>query len=421
MLISISLRFYRSALEIDRNLSYPFPINSELNSVTIIRMQIHQPVISSNVGVRATWAEVNLTRLSRNLDAIRAHVAPSKVMIVVKANAYGHGLAEVAKHLNSQADYVGVAVLEEGIFLRELGITSPILVLGGIWGDQIPQYLQHDLTLTASSVERLEQIDTVAGQMGVKAKVHLKIDTGMERIGVHYYNAKSLQEFALKCVHVEVEGIFSHFANSDVPDLVHARLQLERFNEVCLYYEKNNLPMPIRHMANSAAILQFPESHLDMVRPGIMLYGVYPAANVKRTVDIQPALAWKSRVVYFKVVKAGYPVSYGSIWQSDHPVRIVTVPVGYGDGYFRSLSNQARVIIRGKKYPQVGRVCMDQMMVNIESDSAFNGDEVTLIGESEGQAITAQDLADWAGTIPYEILTNINTRVPRVYLTEDNS
>jgi alanine racemase len=228
-----------------------------------------------------------------------------------------------------------------------------------------------------------------------------------------------LQEAALQCKHVLVEGIFSHFANSDAADLSHARLQLERFQDVMCFYEQRSLPMPIRHMANSAAILQLKESHLDMVRPGIMLYGVYPAKEVTRTVTVQPALAWKSRVVYFKVVRAGHPVSYGSTWQSDHPVRIVTVPVGYGDGYFRSMSNQAQVLIRGKQYPQVGRICMDQMMVNIEADSAFNGDEVTLMGESGSVVITAEQLADWAGTIPYEILTNINTRVPRVYITED--
>jgi alanine racemase len=384
-------------------------------------MSINEPVIAVGESVRATWAEVNLSRLSRNLQAIRAHVAPARVMIVVKANAYGHGLAEVAKQLGPLADYIGVAVLEEGIFLRELGVKAPILILGGIWGDQVPQYLQHDLTLTASSVERLEQIDGTAARMNVKAKVHLKIDTGMERIGVHYYSAQTLQEAALRCKHVVVEGIFSHFANSDAADLSHARLQLERFQEVLRFYEKNSLPMPIRHMANSAAILQLKESYLDMVRPGIMLYGVYPAKEVTRTVDVRPALAWKSRVVYFKVVKTGHPVSYGSTWQSDHPVRIVTVPVGYGDGYFRSMSNQAQVLIRGKKYPQVGRICMDQLMVNIEADSAYNGDEVTLMGESDSLAITAQELADWAGTIPYEILTNINTRVPRVYITEDEN
>jgi alanine racemase len=380
-------------------------------------MSIHEPVIAAGGSVRATWAEVDLGRLSRNLQAIRAHVAPARVMIILKANAYGHGLAEVARHLGPQADCIGVAVLEEGIFLRELGVTAPILVLGGIWGDQVPEYLRHDLTLTASSVERLEQIDAAAAGMGVTAKVHLKIDTGMERIGVHYYSAHTLQEAALHCKNVEVEGIFSHFANADARDLAHARLQLERFNQVLRFYEKHSLPVPIRHMANSPAILQLPESRLDMVRPGILLYGVYPAREVQSTLAVQPALAWKSRVVYFKVVQPGHPVSYGSAWQSNHPVRVVTVPVGYGDGYFRSLSNQAQVIIRGKKYPQVGRVCMDQLMVNIETDSAFNGDEVTLIGESGDAAITAQDLADWAGTIPYEILTNINTRVPRVYIT----
>ena len=178
----------------------------------MIFMQVSQSVIATDGGVRATWAEVNLARLEYNLAAITQRVAPAKVMLVVKANAYGHGLAEVSKALAGKTDYVGVAVLEEGILLRELGISTPIIVLGGIWGDQIQRYLQHDLTLTASSVERLQQIDAVAAQLDVKAKVHLKIDTGMERIGIHYYSAHLLQEAALECRHIEVEGIFSHFA-----------------------------------------------------------------------------------------------------------------------------------------------------------------------------------------------------------------
>jgi len=384
----------------------------------MISMRINQEVIATDGGVRATWAEVNLARLEYNLAAITQRVAPAKVMLIVKANAYGHGLAEVSKALARKTDYVGVAVLEEGILLRELGITAPIIVLGGIWGDQILRYLQHDLTLTASSVERLQQIDAVAAQTGVKAKVHLKIDTGMERIGIHYYSAHLLQEAALECRHVAVEGIFSHFANADSRDLAHARLQLERFNEVLRFYERRSLPMPMRHIANSAAVLQLPESCLDMVRPGIMLYGVYPSPEVPHTVEVKPALAWKSRVVYFKVVKPGHAVSYGSTWQSNHDTRIVTVPVGYGDGFFRSMSNRAQVIIRGKRYPQIGSICMDQLMVNIERDSAYNGDEVILLGEADGEHITVEDLAEWAGTIPYEILTNINTRVPRVYVNE---
>jgi len=382
-------------------------------------MTINQPTIATNFGVRSTFVEVNLSQLSRNLQAIREKVAPAKIMIVVKANAYGHGLTDVAKYLDPQVDYIAVAVLEEGILLREIGVQTPILVLGGIWGNQIPAYIENDLTLTAPSVDRLNQIDQAAESMGKKAKVHLKVDTGMERIGVHYYNADKLLEAALNCHHVEVEGIFSHFANADSADLTHARLQLERFNEVLRFYEKCSLPVPVRHMANSGGILQLPDSYFDMVRPGILFYGVYPSLEVQRTVEVKPALAWKSRVVYFKVTQPGHPVSYGSTWQSDHNVRIVTVPVGYGDGYFRSMSNKTQVVIHGKKYPQVGRICMDQIMVNIEGDSAFNGDEVILIGKAEnGVSVSVEELAEWAGTIPYEILTNINTRVPRIYYTE---
>jgi alanine racemase len=382
-------------------------------------MSINEPVISSNEGIRATWAEINLTRLRQNLDAIRKHVHPARVMIVVKANAYGHGLAAVSQYLAPYVDYLGVAVLEEGIHLRELGIKTPILVLGGIWGEQVPLYLLHDLTFTASSVERLNQIDDAACEAGRVAKVHLKIDTGMERIGVHYYTAQTLQEASLNCKHVEVEGIFSHFANADAPDLSHARLQLERFAEVLQFYDRHSLPMPMRHMANSAAILQLPDSYFDMVRPGLMFYGIPPIQQERCSLPVRPALTWKSRVVYFKIVEAGHPVSYGSTWQSDHPVRVVTIPVGYGDGYFRSMSNKAEVILRGKRYPQVGRICMDQMMVSIEGDSAYNGDEVVLLGEMGGEAIRAEDLAAWSGTIPYEILTNINTRVSRVYIHEE--
>lgn len=378
-------------------------------------MPINEPTIAAG-SLRSTWVEVDFKRLDRNMDLIKAAVAPAKVMLVVKANAYGHGLAAVAGHLAPAADSIGVAVLEEGILLREMGIARPIIVLGGIWADQIPQYIRHDLTLTVSSVVRLRQIADAARALGRTAKVHLKIDTGMERIGVHYYSASTLQEAALACdPHVEVEGIYSHFANAEAEDLSHARLQLERFHEVLRFYEKRGLPAPVRHMANSAAALRLPESRMDMVRPGILLYGIYPSPAMPRTVDVRPALSWKSRVVYFKIVRPGHPVSYGSTWQSDHPVRVVTVPVGYGDGYVRALSNKARVLIRGRSYPQIGSVCMDQIMVSIESDSAYNGDEVILIGEDGDERIAVEDLAGWAGTIPYEILTAINTRVPRIY------
>lgn len=366
---------------------------------------------------RPTVVEVALGRITENLRAIEAAVAPAAVMPIVKANAYGHGLVAVGRHLVALgATSLGVAFLEEAIALREAGVTLPILVMGGIFGDQIPLFLRHGLTLTASSVDKLAQIEQAARDLGVRAKVHLKIDTGMERIGVHYYSAPRLFEQAAACRHTEIEGVYSHFANADAADLASARLQLDRFLEALQWYDRHGVRPPVRHLANSGAILQLRESHLDVVRPGILLYGVYPSAEVRRTIGVRPALSWKSRVVYFKVVKPGHPVSYGSTWQADHDVRVVTIPVGYGDGYFRALSNVGQVAIRGKRYPVVGRVCMDQVMVNIEWDTAYNGDQVVLLGADGETVITCEDLAAWAGTIPYEVLTNINTRVPRVYV-----
>jgi len=378
-------------------------------------MDFLAPVDPEEARLRPTYATVSLSKLRANLAAVKAHVGAPKVMAILKANAYGHGLEAVAQALAPQADAFGVALVEEGIALRRLGLENPVLVMGGIWTRQIPLFLEHRLTFTVPSHARLSDIEQAAAAHGRKARVQLKIDTGMERIGVHHYSAAPLLEAAARSPHVEVDGIYSHFANADAEDLAHARLQLERFHEVLRFYERHSLPVPARHMANSAALLRLPEARLDMVRPGILLYGVYPFRGAPHMIDVRPALAWRSRVVYFKVVEAGSPVSYGSTWRSDHRVRLVTVPVGYGDGYFRSLSNRAEVVLRGKRHPQVGLVCMDQMMVNIEWGEAWNGDDVVLIGEQGEARVTVEELAEWAGTIPYEILTAINARVPRVY------
>jgi len=375
------------------------------------------PVISLDDIIRPTQLIIDLKILKENFNKIKQHVKPARVMPILKANAYGHGLVRIAQLMQElNADYIGVAVLEEGILLRENGIELPILVLGGIWGNQIPIFLKHNLTMTASSIEKLNQIDEIAGKMNIKAKVHLKIDTGMERIGVHYYNAKDFLNAAVKTKNVIIEGIYSHFANSEKSDLSYTKLQLERFQEVIWYAEKIFPEKPIFHISNSGAILQMPEANLDMVRPGIMLYGVYPSNEVKKTVELKLALTWKSIVVYFKVIKPNHPVGYGSTWQTDHNIRSVTIPVGYGDGYMRSMSHKAEVIIRGKRYPVIGTISMDQIVVNIENDTAYNGDEVILIGSDGNSKITVEEMAEWAGTIPYEILTNINTRVPRVYI-----
>ena len=376
---------------------------------------LHEPTITTGE-LRPTYLEVDLARLAENYRAIAAHVAPARVMPILKANAYGHGLVEVARKLEAVgAPYVGVAYLEEGLRLREHGVRMPVLVMGGIVGSQIPRFLEHDLTLTASSVDKLRAVDEHAAAVGRPATVHLKIDTGMERIGVHWYSAEALLEESLKCRHVRVEGIFTHFANADGPDLAHARLQLERFEEVLAFYERRSLAPPLRHAANSGAILQLPASHFDFVRPGILFYGASPSPDIAQPIPVRQTLRWVTSVVYFKVVKPGNPVSYGSSWTPAELTRVVTLPAGYGDGYMRAMTGKAEVIIKGKRYRVVGRICMDQMMVSINWDTAHNGDEAVLLGGSGDSKITIEDLAEWAGTIPHEVLTSINTRVPRVY------
>ena len=363
--------------------------------------------------MRATYLEVNLTQLRKNVDTIRSRVAPAKLMAMIKANAYGHGVSGVAPFLEPFVDYFGVAILEEGIQLRELGIKKPILVAGGILPQQVIQFAEYDLTLTGSSIGLLEVAEEVSRLTQKRIKTHLKIDTGMERVGVHEYEAEPFIERSLRLKHVAVEGIYTHFANAEEPDLMRAGLQLERFQEVLRMYEKRGEPPPaLRHMANSAAVLQFPESYFDMVRPGLMVYGVYPK-DVPQTVDIAPALIWRSQVAYAKITRPGRAVSYGSLWQSETETRIATIPCGYADGYFRRMTNRAQVIVNGKMYPQVGRICMDQFMVNVGLDDAQVGDEVVLLGGD----ISAHDLAEWMGTNEYEVLTSISERVPRLFIS----
>lgn len=367
--------------------------------------------------LRPTHLEVNLARLRENYHLIAQHVAPARVMPVLKANAYGHGLVAVARMLEREQPFaIAVAYLEEALRVREAGVRTPVLVLGGIVGSQIPRFLDNEITLTASSVDKLLAIDECAAARRVKARVHLKIDTGMERIGTHWYSAERLLEASLRARHVEVEGIFTHFANADEPDLTHARLQLERFAEVLRFYERRSVRAPLRHAANSGAILQLPESHFDIVRPGILFFGSSPAVQLPLTLPVKQALRWLTQVVFFKVVKAGNPLSYGSRWAPESDTRVVTLPVGYGDGYMRAMSGRAEVIVRGQRVPVRGQICMDQIMVDIGWGTAYNGDEVVLLGESDGAVIRIEELAAWASTIPHEVLTSINTRVPRVYL-----
>jgi alanine racemase len=397
--------------------------------------------------MRPTYLEVNLSQLKQNLEAIRARVAPAKVLVVLKANAYGHGVDGVAPFIAPFADYIGVALPEEGIHIRKMGVTTPILVMGGTLPEQLPDFLAYDLTLAASSLELLESAEQESASAQKRLKAHLKIDTGMERIGAREYEAEALIEKSLSCKHVDIEGIFTHFANADYMSLRGAAapkqsptgkeiasaeehrlatpalafgasatlpsLQLERFEAALSFYEKRSEPRPkLRHTASSGATLLLPESYYDMVRPGVLFYGIYPARDIERTIEVKPALTWKSKVVFSKITEAGRGVSYGSLWRPEKASRIVTVPCGYADGYFRRMSNQPKVIINGKQYQQVGRICMDQFMVNAGEDEIKVGDEVTLLGNG----ITPEDLADWADTNEYEVMTNISARVPRVFV-----
>jgi alanine racemase len=377
--------------------------------------ELHEKTIS-DAELRPTHLTIDLGALRHNYRTIAARTGAA-VMPILKANAYGHGLVEVARLCESVgAPLVGVAYLEEGLRIRQAGVRVPVLVLGGIVGEQIPRFLEHDLSLTASSVDKLTAIDACASAMGKRARVHLKIDTGMERIGVHWYSATKLLEASLAVRHTDIEGIFTHFANAD--DAAANAVQLGRFVEALDFYRQRSLPTPTRHAASSGAIAIDPSTHLDMVRPGTLFYGISPTldASVATSMGLRPALSWSSQVVFFKVVRPGDAVSYGSTWAPTELTRLVTLPVGYGDGYMRAMSGRAEVLIAGQRHPVVGRICMDQLMVSIGWGSAYNGDPVVLIGRSDGEEIRVEDLARWAGTIPHEVLACINTRVPRVYV-----
>ncbi len=372
------------------------------------------------VTLRPSVMEVNLDALTKNFQTIQHYSPNSIVMPVVKANAYGHGLVVCGKHLEEiGAKFLGVAFVEEGITLRQAGVTIPILVMGGIFDSQIQYFIDYELDITASSVSKLEAINETASSLGKQARVHLKIDTGMERVGVHYYSAEKIFNKARECSNCDIVGIYSHFAAAERPDLSLTRTQLERFLECSEAFYQEQEHKPLRHIARSAALMSFKESHLDMVRTGISLYGVYPAEHLRETIKLEPVMTLRSKVVFFKVVQKGAGVSYGHTWCAPKDTRIVTVPIGYGDGYSRRLSNKADVLINDKRYPVVGTVCMDQIMIDVGEDDVFVGDEVVLIGRQGKEQITIGEIAEKVGTSTHEVLVSTNMRVPRQYKRGD--
>lgn len=377
-------------------------------------------VISSEIklNVRSLWAEIDLSAIKHNIKEARKAVGKQvAVMAVVKANAYGHGADHVAiAAYEAGASCFGVALPEEGVNLRRAGITQPIHILAESAYDAIPLIIENDLTATICSLESARALSQEAVKRGKTVRAHVKVDTGMNRIGLFPEMVVEYMRVVKDLPGIELEGIFTHFSEADNPNSDYTDRQLIKFKKLIADLEEAGLCPPIKHAANSAAVYLHPESHFDMVRIGISMYGLHPSNATKGLINLKPALAFKARLSFIKWLACGEGVSYNRTHKMTCDTRIGTVPAGYGDGYSRLLSNKGRVLIGGRSYPVVGNICMDQFMVNLGIDSmAKVNDEVVLIGRQGDEEISADDLAATLGTINYEVVCMINSRVPRVY------
>jgi alanine racemase len=368
-----------------------------------------------NIGYRPTWAEVNLDNLSYNFNQIKKLLAPkTKIMVCVKADAYGHGLIPIAKRLLALGvDYLGVASIDEGIRLRKADINIPVLVLGVILKKDVEPLFKYNLTQTVCTQDLASALNNKAHSLGKIINIHIKVDTGMGRLGVLYKDALGFVKKVHRLRFINTEGIFTHLACADV-NRNFTLCQIDMFNHLISELNKDGIHIPLAHIANSLGIINYKRSHLNMVRPGLVVYGLYPKKGLKIT--LRPVLSLKTKVTYVKRVPGGYGISYGHTYVAKRDTTIVTLPIGYGDGYPRILSNQAPVLIRGERFKISGRVCMDQIMVDVGDLPVKIGDEVVLIGSQGKNRITAEDLADISDTIPYEIVCSLGNRVPRVYI-----
>ena len=363
---------------------------------------------------KRTWAEIDLGRLARNYHALRGLTEPGcKFLGVVKANAYGHGAVPVAKKLEELgADYLAVACLDEAVELRRAGIRLPILILGVTPVEYAGVLLEYDITQAVGDLETARAFSAAAAASGRTLKVHIKVDTGMSRLGF-LWSGDAAEEIrqAATLPGLDCEGIFTHFANAD-GDEAYTMAQFTRFLDLLDRLKEVGVAFPIRHCAASAAVLNYPCTHLDMVRPGIALYGHYPAAGMEYTCPLEPVMTLKTRAAAVRSLPAGTPVSYGCTHVLERDSRLAVLPVGYADGFFRLFSDRLEVEIRGQRAPLVGRVCMDMCMVDVtDLPEVLPGDEVTLYGDQ----VPVENGADLAGTIQYELLCDVSPRVPRVY------
>lgn len=363
-----------------------------------------------------SWIEIDLNQLKKNIQIIKKNLKKSLFCFPVKANAYGHGICPVAKAAeDAGVDYLAVAHLAEAIKLRQSNINLPILILGAIHEDQIIDAINYEFEFTISSKFKADLVAEKCQKIQKKCRVHIEVDTGMQRTGVRTSSAALLYEYLKKLSCFEIVGIYSHFANSDTPSDPITQKQLDAF----LSLKKNPIfqnSSLIWHIANSGGVVFFPQSHLDMVRPSLITFGYLPNSYPSSFQGIAPCYAVKSKISYFKVVAHNEGISYGHTYVTKKQTRIVTVPVGYGDGYRRGLSNRGSVLIRGEKFPIVGNICMDQFMVDIGNCAAYVGDEVTLIGKQGNEEITIKEIADLCNTSIYEVLCFFNDRLKRIYL-----
>ncbi len=367
--------------------------------------------------LRPTFVEIDLSAIAFNIKEIKKWVYPAQVMAVVKADGYGHGALQVARvALKSGASYLGVALVEEGIYLRQQGIKEPILVFSGAFEEQLKSFFDFSLEITVYKEITAIKLSEIAHELNKTIDVHIKVDTGMGRIGIAHDKAVPFIEFVNKFDGVSLKGLYTHFATSDEKDKKYTNLQFNRFNKIISQLKKKSIHVPLKHAANSGAIIDLPETHLDMVRPGIMMYGHYPSDETWESVAIKPAMTFKSKVSYIKDVPKNTCISYGRKFITKEATRLATIPVGYADGYNRLLSSKGIVTIRGNKFPVVGRVCMDLIVVDLGEDRTIQeGDEVILFGREEDNAFTVKEMCNKLNTIPYEVTCWVSKRVPRKY------
>jgi len=368
--------------------------------------------------LRWAWAEVDLAAIERNVRTLKARTAPGTLfMAVVKADGYGHGAVPVARAaLRAGADRLGVATVAEGVELRAAGITTPVLVLSEPPETSIADLLDNDLTPTVTTRAFAVALGGVAARRQAAARYHLKIDTGMNRIGVRAEDASVFAAGLAGFPGLELEGTFTHFATADVPGDWEVGRQLERFTGALAAMRAEGIDPGIVHAANSPATILYPQAHFGMVRCGIAIYGLHPATSTYEAVDLAPAMSVKTRVTLVKRVGMGEGVSYGHTYSTAAPAMIATLPIGYADGVHRVLSGRFDVLVQGRRVPQVGRVCMDQLMIEPpRGHDVSRGDEVVLVGEQDGQRILLDELSQKAGTINYELACSFGMRLERVY------